>query len=251
MAGLREVGIVGAALALTGGLVYVIWNLLSAPEKTEKKKKPDKKDESPPQKEEKIQEVKADVTAQAPVQAPVVAETQAPAKPKGTWVVVLGLEGSGKTSVLHCFATGALEQDVTPTEGFNAVSISKEDLQIEFLEIGGTENLRTYWVKYLPKALALLYVVDSTDKARFPLAKSHLHELLSSDPRLPLVVLANKQDLAGACSITDLHEALDLGTVGEERKLFLVGTSASKGRELNSGIEDARDLIIQLVASDC
>lgn len=60
-------------------------------------------------------------------------KTQA-AKPKGTWVLVLGLEGAGKTSVLHCFATGALEQDVTPTEGFNAVSINKEDLQIEFLE---------------------------------------------------------------------------------------------------------------------
>lgn len=56
------------------------------------------------------------------------------AKPKGTWVLVLGLEGAGKTSVLHCFATGSLEQDVSPTEGFNAVSISKEDLQIEFLE---------------------------------------------------------------------------------------------------------------------
>lgn len=235
----------GAALALTGGLVYIVWNLLSATGK----KKLDKKDEIPP-KQEKIQEVKADVTAQAPVQATVVPETQA-AKPQGTWVLVLGLEGAGKTSVLHCFATGALEQDVTPTEGFNAVSISKEDLQIEFLEIGGTENLRAYWQRYLSKALVLLYVVDSTDKARFPLAKKHLHELISSDPLLPLVVLANKQDVASACSITDLHEALDLAAVGEERKLFLIGTSVRKGKELNSGIQDARDLIIQMVAPNC
>lgn len=68
MAGLREVGLVGAALALTGGLVYIIWNFLSATEK----KKLDKKDETPP-KQEKIQEVKAD-TAQAPVQATIVPE---------------------------------------------------------------------------------------------------------------------------------------------------------------------------------
>jgi ABC-type phosphate/phosphonate transport system ATPase subunit len=47
---------------------------------------------------------------------------------------VLGLEGAGKTSLLHCFASGSLEQDVTPTQGFNAVSINREDLQIEFLE---------------------------------------------------------------------------------------------------------------------
>jgi GTPase SAR1 family protein len=55
-------------------------------------------------------------------------------KPTGKQVLVLGLEGSGKTSLLHCFATGSLEQDVTPTQGFNAVSINREDLQIEFLE---------------------------------------------------------------------------------------------------------------------
>ena len=61
MAGLREVGMVGAALALTGGLVYIIWNLLSTG-----KKKPDKKDESL-LKQEKIQDVKTDITAQAPV----------------------------------------------------------------------------------------------------------------------------------------------------------------------------------------
>ncbi|XP_063046174.1 ADP-ribosylation factor-like protein 9 [Engraulis encrasicolus] len=249
MGGLREIGLVGATLALTGGLVYIIWNLLSAPEK----KKP-KNDEPPPQKEEKIQEVKAEVTAEAPVQAPVASETPppvTPAKPKGTAVLTLGLEGAGKTSVLHCFATGVLEQDVTPTGGLNAVSISKEDLQIEFLEIGGGEALRSYWVKYLPKALVLLYVVDCTDQERFPLAKTHLHELLSSDPHLPLVVLAHKQDLAGACSITDLHEALELSKVGEERKLFLIGTSVTKGQELSAGIEDARDMLIQLVTSGC
>lgn len=59
------------------------------------------------------------------------------------------------------------------------------------------------------------------------------------------------QDVASACSITDLHEALDLGAVGEERKLFLIGTSVRKGKELNSGIQDARDLIIQMVAPNC
>lgn len=47
---------------------------------------------------------------------------------------MLGLDGAGKTSVMHCLATGSLEQDVSPTEGISAISINKEDLQIEFLE---------------------------------------------------------------------------------------------------------------------
>lgn len=57
-----------------------------------------------------------------------------PRKPSGTQVLVLGLDGAGKTSLLHYWATGSLELDVHPSEGFNAVSISKGDLHIEFLE---------------------------------------------------------------------------------------------------------------------
>ena len=57
-----------------------------------------------------------------------------PGQKASNQVLVLGLDGSGKTSLLHCFSTGGLEQDVVPTEGFNAVSINREDLQIEFLE---------------------------------------------------------------------------------------------------------------------
>lgn len=60
--------------------------------------------------------------------------------------------------------------------------------------------------------------------------------------------VSHLQDLPEACSITELHEALALAEVGEERKLFLIGTHVKKGdRELNTGVQDARDLIVQMV----
>lgn len=65
-----------------------------------------------------------------------------PVESAGTQVLVLGLDGAGKTSLLHCLATGSLEQDMQPTQGFNAVSINKEDLHIEFLESESQENTR-------------------------------------------------------------------------------------------------------------
>lgn len=142
----------------------------------------------------------------------------------GTQVLVLGLDGAGKTSLLHCLATGHLEQDMQPTQGFNAVSINREDLHIEFLEskhelltvsifcdrlmksrvcesfpvlcclsVGGKEELRPYWQRYMSKALLLVFVVDSSSPQLFPVAKKHLHELLVSDSHLPLMILANKQ----------------------------------------------------------
>ncbi|XP_005045034.1 PREDICTED: testicular haploid expressed gene protein-like isoform X1 [Ficedula albicollis] len=48
---------------------------------------------------------------------------------------------------------------------------------------------------YLPKVLLLVYVVDSADHARLPMAKQLLHQLIQNNSTLPVVVLANKQDL--------------------------------------------------------
>ncbi|XP_014798612.1 PREDICTED: testicular haploid expressed gene protein-like [Calidris pugnax] len=119
---------------------------------------------------------------------------------------------------------------------------------MEFLEIGGSESLRSYWKMYLPKVLLLIYVVDSADHARLPVAKQLLHQLIQNNSTLPVVVLANKQDLKGAFCITDIHDALALSDLGDERKMFLIGTHvAEDGSEISSSMKDAKELIAQLV----
>uniref|UniRef100_A0A8C0IGY5 ADP ribosylation factor like GTPase 9 n=1 Tax=Bubo bubo TaxID=30461 RepID=A0A8C0IGY5_BUBBB len=163
-------------------------------------------------------------------------------------ILVLGLDGAGKTSVLHSLATNHVKHSVAPTEGFNAVCINTEESHMEFLEIGGSESLRSYWKMYLPKVLLLIYVVDSADHARLPVAKQLLHQLIQNNSTLPVVVLANKQDLEGAYCITDIHDALALSDIGDERKMFLIGTHvAEDGSEISSSMKDAKELIAQLV----
>lgn len=61
------------------------------------------------------------------------------------------------------------------------------------LPVGGGESLRSYWKMYLPQVLLLIYVVDSADHARLPVAKELLHQLIENNSTLPVVVLANKQ----------------------------------------------------------
>lgn len=52
----------------------------------------------------------------------------------------------------------------------------------------------------------LVFVVDASRPQLFPVAKQHLHELLASDPSLPLMVLANKQvSVTGKRSNTNLQ----------------------------------------------
>nr|XP_057917001.1 ADP-ribosylation factor-like protein 9 isoform X2 [Doryrhamphus excisus] len=255
MLGLREAGVIGVSVALAGGLAYVIWNYasFSGEKKTDKthREKAGKGVEETileEKREEDAEETVVDAAVEPVVAAERVQKASEPrlAKSEGTQVLVLGLDGAGKSSLLHCLAIGSLDMDLEPTHGFHAVSINREDLQVEFLEIGGHEALRPYWQRYMSKALLLVFVVDSAATQLFAIVKTLLHGLLSSDPTLPLMVLANKQDLPGACSITDLHDALELSHVGD-RKMFLIGTCVKKGEaELSSGVQDARDLILQM-----
>ncbi|XP_040603191.1 ADP-ribosylation factor-like protein 9 isoform X2 [Mesocricetus auratus] len=169
---------------------------------------------------------------------------------KSKQILVLGLDGAGKTSVLHSLASNRVQHSLAPTQGFHEVCISTEDRKMEFLEIGGSEPFRSYWDMYLPKGRLLIFVVDSADHKRLPEAKKCLHQLIEQNPELPLVVFANKQDLEDAYHITDIHDALALSEVGNDRKMFLFGTQVTEnGSEIPSTMQDARDLIAHLAAN--
>ncbi|XP_040218134.1 ADP-ribosylation factor-like protein 9 isoform X19 [Rana temporaria] len=164
-------------------------------------------------------------------------------------VVVIGHDGSGKTSVLNSIAAYKGKFVTTPTAGVNALCVQNGTSKMEFLEIGGSEHLRPYWKMYLSRAFAVIFVVDSADHGRLPLAKRHLHQLIQQDALIPLMVLANKQDLKNAYHITDIHEALGLSDICENRKLFLIGTYATKEEsEVSSGILDAKEFLAQLLS---
>lgn len=66
-------------------------------------------------------------------------------------------------------------------------------LPTSVVAVGGGEDLRPYWADYLKRTHILVYVVDSSDRSRLPLAKAELHRLLGVEPQLPVVVLGNKQ----------------------------------------------------------
>ncbi|XP_061818650.2 ADP-ribosylation factor-like 10 [Nerophis lumbriciformis] len=166
-------------------------------------------------------------------------------------VLVLGLDGAGKSSMLQRLTPGGVKRSCCrPTRGFNFMSISAPACQLNFLEIGGGKELRQYWSEYLIRTHILVYVVDSSDRSRFHLAKSELHHLLKGQPQLPVVILCNKQDKPNAVSVSELHEALSLGSVVEDRKLFILATQlGSDGALKNScqGLDSFQDLLLEII----
>ncbi|NXL86166.1 ARL10 protein, partial [Alectura lathami] len=149
--------------------------------------------------------------------------------PQAEWkqVLVLGLDGAGKSSVLHYLCSQKARTHIPPTLGFNSAQLHIDGLEMDLLEVGGSQNLRDYWPLYLSDAHVLVFVVDSVDRSRLLTARQELHALLAEEPRLPLVVLANKQDKSGALSTEELQEELALHLLSGQRELFLLPTSAT------------------------
>ncbi|XP_015731604.1 ADP-ribosylation factor-like protein 10 [Coturnix japonica] len=164
-------------------------------------------------------------------------------------VLVLGLDGAGKSSVLHYICSQKARTHIPPTLGFNSVQLRVEGLEMDLLEVGGSYNLRAYWPLYLSDAHVLVFVVDSVDRSRLLTARQELHALLAEEPRLPLVVLANKQDKSDALSTEELREELALHLLSEQRELFLLPTSATRASlSTATSVLHVKNLLVTLLS---
>ncbi|XP_011845397.1 PREDICTED: ADP-ribosylation factor-like protein 10 [Mandrillus leucophaeus] len=140
-------------------------------------------------------------------------------------VLVLGLDGAGKSTFLRVLSGKPPLEGHIPTWGFNSVRLPTKDFEVDLLEIGGSQNLRFYWKEFVNEVDVLVFVVDSADRLRLPWARQELHKLLDKDPDLPVVVVANKQDLSEAMSMVELQRELGLQALDHQREVFLLAAS--------------------------
>lgn len=77
-------------------------------------------------------------------------------------VVMLGLDGAGKTTILYSLKLGDVINTI-PTIGFNVEELNFKTIKFMVWDVGGQEKLRNLWTHYFDKARALIYVIDSSD----------------------------------------------------------------------------------------
>ncbi|CAL8349384.1 unnamed protein product [Arctogadus glacialis] len=156
----------------------------------------------------------------------------------GGQVLMLGLDGAGKTTLLYKLKHS--ERVVTvPTVGFNVEMLEtrRPELELTVWDVGGQARMRPQWRHHYADTGVLVFVVDSGDRRRLGEAREELHQVLSCQSlrRIPLIVLANKQDLPGALSPAQLSMRLDLRRACGERLWFVQPCSAASGMGLEEG----------------
>ena len=129
-------------------------------------------------------------------------------------ITLVGLQSAGKTTLLSAISDGKLkaERDTIPTIGLNTRKVTKGNVSIKLWDIGGQARFRNMWERYCRSVNSIVYVVDAQDSANFEASRACLHELMAkpSLAGIPLLVLANKNDMEGAADEKAIEQALEL-----------------------------------------
>lgn len=76
------------------------------------------------------------------------------------------LDNAGKTTILKKLADEEIS-DISPTQGFNIKTVQAKGFKLTLWDIGGQRKIRPYWKHYYENVDVLVYVIDSSDSARF------------------------------------------------------------------------------------
>ncbi|XP_041323847.1 ADP-ribosylation factor-like protein 14 [Pyrgilauda ruficollis] len=163
------------------------------------------------------------------------------AKPstKAANIVMLGLDSAGKSTLLYKFRY----KDVfitMPTIGFNVDMIEAgKDFTLTFWDVGGQKKMRELWSNFLEDASGLLYVVDSSDKRRLEESRKEFELILKNESikNVPVVVLANKQDLPGALNAEEITRKLKMKKYCSDRNWYVQPCCATTGEGLAEALQ--------------
>lgn len=152
-------------------------------------------------------------------------------------IVIIGLNNAGKTTIIYKLSLGEVIQ-TQATVGSNVEEVQHKNVKFQVWDLGGQESLRPYWSTYYHNTHAVIMVVDSSDRDRIGLTKTELFAMLAAEEVKEAIVLvfANKQDVAGAMSVAEISEALELTSI-KTHQWHIQGCCAISGHGLYEGLD--------------
>ena len=141
-------------------------------------------------------------------------------------ILLLGLENSGKTTFLEKLKELYVDKNQTykkpkrilPTVGQNVGHVKYDaKVSLKIWDLAGQAELRGMWERYFEVAHGIIFLVDSGDRSKLEECKEELMKILNPDEfindeekqidkSIPILMLANKQDLENHLEVEDIKE---------------------------------------------
>jgi len=172
-------------------------------------------------------------------------------KEKSIKILVCGLSGSGKTSLIHAvkmYLTPSAHQNnankdnnlnamiplCAPTRQVDSNEIKLQLQPCQFIDTPGVVGKRDRIYEVLHKVTRILYIIDSTDSTMLYLAGQELHQLVNqpNTRKAALLIICSKQDIPGALSPYEISSELRLSSL--QHPLFVVLSSSASNLPLKS-----------------
>ena len=167
---------------------------------------------------------------------------------KSARVVWLGLDFAGKTTLIRRVIDNTFEANTRRTLGLKVDEFSVDNMKLVCWDVGGQVYFReALWGSYINGCNAVVFVIDSSQSDRFPEAHDELWGLVLSNPNIkniPLLILANKQDLPAAADSGKIALALELDKL-KHISYAIFPCSARTGDKVLEGMEWIQKRIIE------
>lgn len=154
-------------------------------------------------------------------------------------ILMVGLDGAGKTTILYKLKLGEVVTTF-PTIGFNNETIQNKNLSLDLWDVGSQDKLRLqpFWQHHYPDTEGIIFVVDSNNFDRIQDARDELHKILSNEELKGaiLLVYTNKQDMPNVMSISDMKDKLGLYNL-HSRQWYIQSCCATTGDGLYDGLD--------------
>uniref|UniRef100_A0A9J2PU74 ADP-ribosylation factor-like protein 6 n=1 Tax=Ascaris lumbricoides TaxID=6252 RepID=A0A9J2PU74_ASCLU len=173
-------------------------------------------------------------------------------------ILVIGLDNSGKTTILNQLKppeaqttqdpeenpqldfTNEIHLQVVPTVGYNVDKFTSSNMSFSAYDMSGQGKYRNLWETYYKEVDGVIFVVDSSDRLRIAVARDELWLLLDhkemATRKIPLLVFANKMDEKGSLNASEVSQCLGLDLI-RSRNWHICASCALTGQGLVSGME--------------